>query len=312
MATYLVTGGAGFIGSNIVKRLLKEKAKVRVLDNFLTGKRENLKAFKGEIELFERDLRCIDEIRPAFKGVDYVLHQAALPSVDRSIKNPLLSNDINIIGTLNVLICARDAGVKRIVYASSSSVYGDTPVLPKREDMPLSPLSPYAITKLGGEYYCRIFQNIYNLETVCLRYFNVFGPHQDPDSEYAAVIPRFISSVIKGVRPTIFGDGEQSRDFTFVDNVVEANLLACKARKAPGKIMNIACGQRKTVLQLLNTIVKVLGADIKPIFDKPRKGDVKHSLADINLAKDTIGYKPMVGFEEGLKSTIDWFSNFYE
>jgi len=178
--------------------------------------------------------------------------------------------------------------------------------------MPLSPLSPYAITKLGGEYYCSIFHKIHNLETVCLRYFNVFGPHQDPDSEYAAVIPKFISAVIKGVRPTIFGDGEQSRDFTFVDNVVEANLLACKARNAPGKIMNIACGKRKTVLQLLNTIVGILGADIEPVFDNPRKGDVKHSLADVNLAKDTIGYKPQVGFEEGLKKTIDWYNHIYK
>jgi len=307
-----VTGGAGFIGSNIVERLLKEKVKVKVLDNFLTGKRENLEAFKGEIELFEKDLRDIDEIRPVFEGVDYVLHQAALPSVNRSIKNPILSNDINIIGTLNMLICARDSRVKRVVYASSSSVYGDTPVLPKKEDMPPSPLSPYAITKLSGEYYCKVFQRIYNLGTVCLRYFNVFGPHQDPDSEYAAVIPRFISSVIKGVNPTIFGDGEQSRDFTFVDNVVEANLLACKARNAPGKIMNIACGERKTVLQLLNTIKGVLGINIEPIFDKPRKGDVRHSLADIKLAEDTIGYKPLVGFEEGLKRTIEWFNNIYE
>lgn len=251
LAKYLVTGGAGFIGSNIVEELVDRNESVRVLDNLSTGRRENIEPFMDKIEFIEGDLRDLDAVRKAVEGVDYVLHQGALPSVPRSIDEPLTTNEVNVNGTLKVLIAARDAGVKRVVYASSSSIYGNSEVLPKREDMPPNPLSPYAISKLAGENYCRIFYQIYGLETVCLRYFNVFGPRQDPTSQYSAVIPKFINAMLNGERPIIYGDGKQSRDFTFVANVVQANLLACEANGVAGELFNVACGERYTLLDLI-------------------------------------------------------------
>lgn len=301
---YLVTGGAGFIGSNIVDRLVSDGAEVRVLDNFATGKKSNIEHNLGKIELIEGSITDLETVKRAVDGVDYVLHQAALPSVPRSVKDPIASNEANIDGTLNVLVASRDAGVKRVVYAASSSAYGDTPTLPKREDMPPNPLSPYALTKLAGEYYCRIFYKIYGLETVALRYFNVFGPRQDPTSQYAAVIPKFVESIMDGKSPMIFGDGQQTRDFTFVKNNVEANLLACTAPGVGGEIFNIACGQRYSLIDLVKGINENLGTSVEPVFDETRAGDVKHSLADIEKAKKMLGFKPLVGFEEGLLEVI--------
>ena len=299
---YLVTGGAGFIGSNIVKELLKRGEFVRVLDNFATGKRENLFEFKdnSNFELIEGDLRSFHIVRSAVKGVDYILHQGALPSIPRSINDPITTNEVNILGTLNILEAAKEFGVKRVVYASSSSVYGNSDVLPKTEGMPIQPLSPYALSKYTGERYCQIYYKIYSLETVVLRYFNVFGPNQDPTSQYSAVIPKFIKLMKEGQSPTIYGDGTQSRDFTYVENIVEANLLACEVDKVAGEIFNIACGKRYTILQLVETINRILGKNIVPIFDKERVGDVKHSLANIEKAKRFLGFKVIYGFEEGL------------
>jgi UDP-glucose 4-epimerase len=310
MTTYLVTGGAGFIGSNIVARLVKEEgSKVKVLDNFSTGKLENIAQFLDKIELIKGDLTNFNIVKKALKDVDYCLHQAALPSVERSVNDPLLSNEVNITGTLNILIAARDLGVKRVIYASSSAIYGDTPVLPKREDMKPSPLSPYALTKLTGEEYCRLFYSIYGLPTISLRYFNVFGPNQDPTSTYAAVIPKFITVMLTGKAPTIYGDGGQSRDFTFVENVVEANILATESNEGIGQTFNIACGQRVTINELAKNIAKILNTDVKPIHVEPRAGDVRHSLADISKAQNLLGYEPQVGFEEGLSRTVQWYKN---
>lgn len=306
MSRYLVTGGAGFIGSHIVHRLVSDGCPVRVLDNFTTGKRENIADVMDRIELMEGSIADLDTVRTAMRGVDYVLHQAALPSVPRSVEDPIASNLANIDGTLNVLVAARDAGAKRVVYASSSSVYGDSPTMPKREDMPPNPLSPYALTKLAGEFYCRVFYTIYGLETVSLRYFNVFGPRQDPASQYAAVIPRFVTAMLAGEQPVIYGDGTQTRDFTFVGNNVEANLLACTAPGAAGKVFNIACGERYSLLDLVNMINRLLGTDIQPRFEPGRPGDVKHSLADISRAAETLGYSPSVGFEDGLREVVEW------
>lgn len=307
MARYLVTGGAGFIGSNIVEELVERNKSVRVLDNLSTGRRENIEPFMDKIEFIEGDLRDLDTVRKAVDGVDYVLHQGALPSVPRSIDEPLTTNEVNVNGTLNVLISARDAGVKRVVYASSSSIYGNSEVLPKREDMPPNPLSPYAISKLAGENYCRIFYQIYGLETVCLRYFNVFGPRQDPTSQYSAVIPKFINAVLNGSRPTIYGDGKQSRDFTYVANVVQANLLACEAEGVAGELFNVACGERYTLLDLVAELNRILDKDIEPIFAEPRKGDVKHSMADISKAQSLLGYDKLVDFKSGMRKTIGKF-----
>jgi len=310
MTTYLVTGGAGFIGSNVVARLVKEEgSKVKVLDNFSTGKLENIAQFLDKIELIKGDLTNFNIVKKALKDVDYCLHQAALPSVERSVNDPLLSNEVNITGTLNILIAARDLGVKRVIYASSSAIYGDTPVLPKREDMKPSPLSPYALTKLTGEEYCRLFYSIYGLPTISLRYFNVFGPNQDPTSTYAAVIPKFITVMLTGKAPTIYGDGGQSRDFTFVENVVEANILATESNEGIGQTFNIACGQRVTINELAKNIAKILNTDVKPIHVEPRAGDVRHSLADISKAQNLLGYEPQVGFEEGLSRTVQWYKN---
>ena len=307
MANYLVTGGAGFIGSNVVASLVRQNTYVRVLDDLSTGKRSNLEEFRGKIEFIQRDICNLPVVREAVKGVDYVIHQAALPSVTRSVRDPIATNNANITGTLNVLIAARDAKVKRVIYASSSSVYGDTPILPKREDIPAHPISPYAITKYAGEQYCRVFFELYGLETVALRYFNVFGPKQNPRSQYAAAIPLFISAHLSGEAPSIYGDGEQSRDFTFVENVVQANLLACHAEKAPGHSFNIACGQATTINGLVELIRHYLASNIKPIYTAPRKGDVCHSLADITKARQILGYEPKVDMKEGLRRTIKWF-----
>ena len=309
---YLVTGGAGFIGSNLTKALLTEGHTVRVLDNFLTGKRENLAdisdAHRDRFELVEGDLRNLDTVRNSLKGIDYILHQGALPSVPRSVADPVLSNEINVTGTLNLLVAARDAGVRRVLFAASSSAYGDTPELPKRETMATNPKSPYAAQKLAGEHYMRIFYELHGLETISLRYFNVFGPRQDPKSMYAAVIPRFITSVLCGAPPVVYSDGLQTRDFTYIDNVVQANLAGCSAPKeACGKVFNIACGERVSLLDILEIVYAEAGKRVPPIFEPQRPGDVRDSLADISRARDLLGYDPQVTFREGLKNTFNWF-----
>ncbi|RLC78503.1 MAG: LPS biosynthesis protein WbpP [Chloroflexi bacterium] len=307
MTTYLVTGGAGFIGSNIVVELLQRGERVRVLDNFSTGRRKNLSDVLDNLELIEGDLCDLDTCRRAVRGVDYVLHQGAVPSVQRSIDDPITSNDANIKGTLNLLIAARDADVRRLVYASSSSIYGDSPTLPKQENMPLRPKSPYAVSKLAAEHYCRIFTSVFGLETVSLRYFNVFGPRQDPTSHYAAVVPLFIKAMLAGKPPTIYGDGLQSRDFTYVGNNVHANLLAAMAEDVAGQVFNVACGQRYTLLELVATLNEILGMHIEPLFAPPRPGDVKHSLADISRAQAKLGYTVKVDFRAGLEKTVAWY-----
>jgi nucleoside-diphosphate-sugar epimerase len=307
MGIYLVTGGAGFIGSHIAETLAEGSQTVRVLDNFLTGKKENLNSFRGKIELIEGDIRDFETCRRASLDADYVLHQAALPSVPRSVENPVLANEINVTGTLNVLLAACQAKVKRVVFASSSSVYGDDARLPKKEGLEGRPLSPYALTKLAGENYCRVFSQIYGLSTVALRYFNVFGPRQDPHSQYAAVIPNFIIRILKGESPTIYGDGEQSRDFTFVSDIVEANLLAATAKGVSGEVFNIACGQKTTVNRLVQEINEILGTRITPVHQDARLGDIRHSLADISRAQELIRYRPRFSFRRGLEQTIDDF-----
>lgn len=306
---YLVTGGAGFIGSNIVSELLKQGQQVVVLDNFATGKRENiLPLMKNEnLTMIEGDLRSFHIVRSAVKGVDYILHQGALPSVPRSINDPITSNDVNILGMLNILEAAKEFGVKRVITASSSSIYGNSETLPKVESMPVNPLSPYALTKYAQERYCQIFSQIYGLETVALRYFYVFGPNQDPTSQYSAVIPKFIKLIMADKEPVIYGDGSQSRDFTFVENNVWANIQACTAQKAAGEVINIACGERYTLIDLVNMINEILGKKIEPKFEKDRAGDVKHSLAGIEKAKELLGYEVRVDFREGLRRTIDFF-----
>lgn len=304
---YLVTGGAGFIGSNIVATLLEQGHAVRVLDNFTTGRMPNLEAFLADIELVDGDIRDFWTCLDAAEGCDYILHQAALPSVQRSVVNPQTTNEINIGGILNMLEAARRQRVKRFVFASSSSVYGDTPTLPKVETMIPNPLSPYATTKLAGECYCRNYYDLHGLPTVCLRYFNIFGPRQDPNSHYAAVVPKFITALLTGGRPTVFGDGEQSRDFTFIQNAVQANLLACESETAPGGVFNIACGDRFTLNQLLEVMQDIIGAAAKPLYADPRPGDIKHSLADITAAGDGLGYRPQVDFRRGLELTVEWY-----
>ena len=308
MARYLVTGGAGFVGSHIVERLVGRGEDVAVLDNLSTGNMGNLAPVRDRIEFREADLRDLDAVRSACHGTDYVLHQGALPSVARSVEDPISSNGVNASGTLNVLVAAREAGVRRVVYASSSSAYGDTPTLPKREDMPANPLSPYAVSKYTGELYCQVFARLYGMETVALRYFNVFGPRQDPTSQYAAVIPKFIIAMQRGEPPLVFGDGEQSRDFTYVANVVEANLLACQAPGAVGRVINIACGERVTLNELIGLMHRILGAHTPPAYGPPRAGDIKHSLADIACARELLGYRVVIALEEGLRRTAEWFS----
>lgn len=310
MSFYLVTGGAGFIGSNIVAELLQRGERVRVLDNFSTGKRENLAPFVEQIDVIEGDVRDPQVLQRAVMDVDYILHQAALPSVQESIDDPLLTHAVNITGTLNLLLAAREAGVKRLVLASSCAIYGDSPVLPKREAMLPAPKSPYAVSKLSGEQYCRTFTEVFDLETVCLRYFNVFGPRQDPDSEYAAVIPKFVTAMLQGDRPTIYGDGKQSRDFVYVGNVVRANLLAATAPEAAARVLNIAGGERYTLLDLVEVLRDILDADITPVHEAPRPGEVRHSEADITAAQNVLGYQAQISFREGLRHTIDWYSNY--
>jgi nucleoside-diphosphate-sugar epimerase len=305
LALYLVTGAAGFIGSNIVEELLKRGESVRALDNLATGRRSNIEPFLDSIEFVEGSITDDAHLAKAMRGADYVLHQAALPSVPRSVEDPLSAHEANATGTLKVLMAARDAGVKRVVYASSSSVYGESPTLPKREDMPTEPLSPYAVNKLTGEEYCKVFTRIYGLPTVALRYFNVFGPRQDPKSQYAAAIPGIASRMLRGERPILYGDGEQTRDFTYVQNVVSANLLACQRDEAIGLAMNVATGERISLLELVSILNEVLGTDIEPEFAPPRAGDVKHSLADISLAERALGYRVEVGFKEGLARTVE-------
>ncbi len=308
-ADYLITGGAGFIGSHIVERAVAQGARVRVLDNFSTGKRQNLRPFQKQIELIEADLCDLAKVRSACESVRYVLHLGAIPSVPRSVADPILTNHANIDGTLNLLVAARDAKCQRVVFSSSSSVYGDTPTLPKREDMAPSPLSPYALHKLAGEHYCRLFWQLYGLETIALRYFNVFGPRQDPMSQYAAAIPKFVTSIVHGEPPPVFGDGEQSRDFSYVSNVVEANFAACRApRSACGEAFNIACGQPVTVNHTIRLINEVLGRNIQPKHLPRRPGDILHSHADISKAERLLHYKPQVDFREGLEITVRWFA----
>lgn len=307
MSNFLITGGAGFIGSNIARELLARGETVRVFDNFSTGRRVNLEDVLAEVELIEGDLRQLDDCRRAVRGVDYVLHQGAIPSVQRSVDNPLASHQVNATGTLNLLVAARDAGVRRLVCASSSSIYGDSPTLPKREEMTPQPKSPYAVSKLAAEKYCQAFTQVYGLETVCLRYFNVFGPRQDPTSQYSAVIPLFIKAMLAGESPTIHGDGLQSRDFTFVRNVIEANLLAATAPGVAGQVFNVACGQRYTLLDLITLLNEILETQIEPVFDSARSGDVKHSLADISRAANMLNYKVLVDFKEGLRRTTEWY-----
>ena len=308
--TYLVTGRAGFIGSNIVKELLNQSQSVRVLDNFATGKRENILPLlkNPNLTLIEGDLRSFHIVRAAVKGVDYILHQGALPSVPRSINDPITTNDVNVLGTLNILEAAKEFGVKRVVCASSSSIYGNSETLPKVETMPVNPMSPYALTKYAQERYCQVFYSLYGLETVSLRYFNVFGPNQDPTSQYSAVIPKFIKLIQHDWEPVIYGDGYQSRDFTFVENNVWANIQACTAEKAAGEVINIACGERYTLLDLVQMINSILGKDIQPRFEPERPGDVKHSLAGIQKAEDLLGYDVRVDFKTGLEQTIEYFS----
>jgi nucleoside-diphosphate-sugar epimerase len=306
---FLVTGGAGFIGSNIVEELLKRGHFVRVLDNFATGKRENLKEFEKDIELLEGDIRSYHIVRQAVKDIEVILHQAALPSVPRSINDPITTNEVNVMGTLNILDAAKDAGVRRIVYASSSSVYGDNPKLPKREDMLPNPLSPYAVSKLAGEKYCNVFSRLYGMETVTLRYFNVFGPKQDPHSQYSAVIPKFIEAIKADKQPIIYGDGTQSRDFTYVANVVEANILAATKDIGSGLVMNCACHGQITLNELVIQINNLLGKNIETIYAKSREGDIKHSFADIRLIKEKLNFIPNISFTLGLKKTIEFFTN---
>lgn len=308
MATFLITGGAGFIGSNLTIALVKSGHRVKVLDNFSTGNSGNLRPVLKEIELYRGDLRSLGDVRRAVSGVEAVFHQGALPSVPRSVADPLTTNDVNATGTLNVFVASRDAGVRRVIFASSSSVYGNSDVLPKLENMTPRPMSPYAATKLASEVYGRIFNELYGLDTVGLRYFNVFGPRQDPNSGYAAVIPRFIKALLAKESPVIFGDGSQSRDFTFIDDVVQANLLACQADGAAGEVFNIACGSRVTVRGLFETLKKITGSDAQAVYAQSRPGDVKHSMAGIDKASRLLGYSPRYNLHEGLRLTVEWYA----
>jgi len=307
VATCLVTGGAGFIGSHIAEALVRRGDRVRVLDDLSTGSTDNFAGFADSVDFIRGDVRDAQAVRRATEGVQYVFHQAALVSVTRSVEDPITTHDIGITGTLNVLLAARDSGVRRVVCASSSSVYGDSPELPKRETQLPEPISPYAVAKLTGEEYGKVFGEIYGLETVNLRYFNIFGPRQDPTNEYAAVIPIFINAIVAGQRPTVYGDGEQTRDFTYVANVVQANLKAAEAPDAGGQAYNIACGQRYSLNRLLELICKVLGSAVEPIYADPRTGDVVHSQADIALARKDLGFEPAIDFEEGLRLTIEYY-----
>jgi len=309
MALYLITGIGGFIGSSLARELLARGEHVRGVDNFSTGRRENIAGLLDRIDFHESDILDLDAMHKACAGVDFVLHQAAIPSVPKSVLDPLGSNRANIDGTVNVLVAARDAKVRRVVYAASSSAYGDTPTLPKHEAMKPDPISPYAVAKLASEHYMVSFYRCYGLESVCLRYFNIFGPRQDPSSPYSGVLAKFITQMLRGEQPTIFGDGEQSRDFTYIDNAVSANLLACTApaEKAAGRVFNVATGQRVTLNETFKLLQDMTSYHGQPKYGPERDGDIKHSLADISKAEAALGYKPLVHFEEGLRKTVDWY-----
>jgi len=307
MAKFLITGGAGFIGSNIARRVVSEGGDVVILDDFSTGYEANLTDIKGDATVIKGDICDTDTVKEAMQGVDYVHHHAAVVSVVRSVDDPLRTDAVNIGGTLNLLVAARDAGVKRFVFAGSSSAYGDNPTLPKQEDMKAEPLSPYAVSKLAAEMYVKVFNDVYGLPAVTLRYFNIFGPYQDPTSQYAAVIPIFINKLARGESPVVYGDGEQSRDFTYIDNAVQANLLAATAERAPGTVINVACGERFTLNELLTRLHGLVGKDVPATYEAARPGDVKHSLGDITRAREVLGYEPLVTFEDGLKATVAWF-----
>jgi UDP-glucose 4-epimerase len=308
MGLSLITGGAGFIGSNMIRFLLEKGQKVRVLDNFETGRRENLAEVTGRIELIEGDIRDMDTVRRAVAGAEVVYHLAALGSVPRSVKDPATSHDVNVNGIVNMLIAARDAKARRFIFSSSSSVYGQSKVLPQHEGLPLAPISPYGATKAAGEIYCRTFYETYGLQTISLRYYNVFGPRQDPTSQYAAAIPLFVSALLRDKAPTIFDDGQQSRGFTYIDDVTEANWLAANMKEAHGEAVNISTKNAVTVNTVVNVIRKLMGKEnIKPVYAPPRPGDIKHSLADITRAKEVIGYEPFISFEEGITRAISWY-----
>jgi UDP-glucose 4-epimerase len=309
MALYLITGIGGFIGSSLARALLSRGEQVRGVDNFSTGQRENLAEILNRIDFRETDILDLDAMHKACAGVDFVLHQAAIPSVPKSVLDPLGSNRANIDGTVNLLVAARDAKVKRVVYAASSSAYGDTPTLPKHEAMRPDPISPYAVQKLASEQYMISFYRCYGLETVCLRYFNIFGPRQDPSSPYSGVLAKFITVMLRGEQPAIFGDGEQSRDFTYIDNAVDANLRACKApaAQAAGRMFNVATGRRVTLNETFKLLQGLTSYSGEPKYAEERGGDIKHSLADISSAESALGYKPSVDFEEGLRRTVEWY-----
>jgi UDP-glucose 4-epimerase len=309
MGTYLVTGGAGFIGSHIVRALVERGDRVRVLDNLCTGSRDNLSSLAKQVEFVEGDLVNPSDVARAVDGIEVVFHQAALASVPRSVDAPLDTNASCVTGTVTLLDGARKRGVRRVVYAGSSAAYGDQPTPVKHERLLPAPLSPYAAAKVAGELYCQSFTSSYGLETVTLRYFNVFGPGQDPKSQYAAVIPKFITEILAGGRPTIYGDGKQSRDFTYIDNVVQGNLLAADAPAAIGRTINVACGESFDLLQLMDGINKALGTDVKPIFESARVGDVRDSLADISVAREVLKYEPKVSFDEGLRRTVEYYKS---
>jgi UDP-glucose 4-epimerase len=309
MAVYLITGIAGFIGSSLAQALLERGETVRGVDNFLTGKRENLAPFLNRIDFLEGDLRDVEAMRRACEGVDIIFHEGALPSVPRSVKDPVPSHDCNTNGTFNLLNAARAAEVKRVIYAASSSAYGNQPGMPRRESMVPMPIAPYAVQKLTGELYMKSYWQVYGLETVCLRYFNIFGPRQVPDSPYSGVMAKFILQMMRGEQPTIFGTGEQGRDFTYIDNAVSANLLAAAApaEKVAGRVFNVACGERHTLKETFAVLAELMNFKLPVLFGPPRNGDVLDSLADISAAHDAFGYKPLVGFEEGLRRTVEWY-----
>jgi len=304
---YLVTGGAGFIGSHLAEQFCREGRSVRVIDNLISGKRENLTPFADRIEFLQGDLRDPADCARACAGVGVVLHQAALPSVPKSVADPLASHGCNLTATLNLLIAAREAKVRRFVYAASSSAYGESPALPKVESMRSEPKSPYGVQKLAGEMYCQAFAECYGLQTICLRYFNVFGPRQDPASQYAAAIPAFVTRILRGEPPIVYGDGEQTRDFSYIDNVVHANRLAAAANETRGAVLNIACGAGISINHVIRRINELLGRSVSPRYEPPRPGDIRHSWADISLAERLIGYRPLVSFDEGLQRSIEWY-----
>ncbi len=306
---FLVTGGGGFIGSHMVRFLLQQKHAVRVLDNFITGNRANLAEVADGVELIDGDIRNREDCLQALEGITHVVHLAALPSVPRSIKNPMLSTDINVNGTVTLLEAARESGVKRLVFASSSSVYGNSPEFPRTETQKPAPVSPYAVSKLAGEYYLRCFYELHGLETVALRFFNVFGPRQNPNSQYAAVIPRFIQAVLEGRPPTVYGDGEQSRDFTFIADLVDGIYRACQAAAAAGEVMNVACGRRTSLNQLLDLLRALTNKKIAAHYTDPRPGDVRHSMADIEKAKAILDFEPRFSIAEGLAETYRWYES---